>query len=218
MSILSSIIKDTPTPIAEVRRGPAAGAVEIVNRCLAKDVEDRYQTAKDLRNDLRALKNELTSGEVVPITGSAETQAPVSARRSWRTAGDSRGAAVASGGLVSAAVFVVARAPVHPRICYASVRLDQPDAADDDRHGAPGRHVQRRPLRRARDGERRSAEPVSAAGRDDQQRRDCAAGRGALCRRGLFTRRQSHLLRDLCNGEEHRHCCIRSRCSAAARD
>ena len=81
MSTLSAIIKDTPKSLADVRPGLPRELWKIINRCLAKDVEDRYQTAKDLRNDLRALKNELTSGEVVPITGSgvhatAERSAP----------------------------------------------------------------------------------------------------------------------------------------------
>jgi Tol biopolymer transport system component len=109
MSILSAIIKDTPAPIAEVRRGLPRELSKIINRCLAKDVEDRYQTAKDLRNDLRALKNELTSGEIVPITSSAETHAPVSARRSWRTPAIL--AAVALLAVVIAAVFVWRRTP-----------------------------------------------------------------------------------------------------------
>ena len=104
MSILSSIIKDTPTPIAEVRRGLPRELSKIINRCLSKDVEDRYQAAKDLRNDLRALKNELTSGEVVPITGSAETQAPLTARRSWRMPAILAAAAVLLTVLISAAV------------------------------------------------------------------------------------------------------------------
>jgi eukaryotic-like serine/threonine-protein kinase len=72
MSILSSIIKDTPKSIADLRPGLPRELSKIVSRCLAKDVEDRYQSAKDLRNDLRALKNDLTSGEIVPITASGE--------------------------------------------------------------------------------------------------------------------------------------------------
>ena len=70
MSTLSAIIKDTPKPITEIRPGLPRELSKIISRCLAKDVEDRYQSAKDLRNDLRALKNELTSGEIEPITGS----------------------------------------------------------------------------------------------------------------------------------------------------
>jgi eukaryotic-like serine/threonine-protein kinase len=84
MSTLSAIIKDTPRPILEVRPGLPRELAKIINRCLAKDVEDRYQSAKDLRNDLRALKNDLTSGEIEPISASGVRAAvvPAPAQRS----------------------------------------------------------------------------------------------------------------------------------------
>jgi Tol biopolymer transport system component len=86
LSILSSIMKDTPRPITEAREGIPRELSKIVNRCLAKDPEDRYQSAKDLRNDLRALKNELTSGEIVPVTsGSGVTAAAPAAKKGSRT-------------------------------------------------------------------------------------------------------------------------------------
>jgi serine/threonine protein kinase/Tol biopolymer transport system component len=81
MSTLSAIIKDTPKPIADLRPRLPREVSRIVNRCLAKDVEDRYQSAKDLRNDLRALKNDLASGEVASIHGSRGHVAPTAARR-----------------------------------------------------------------------------------------------------------------------------------------
>jgi eukaryotic-like serine/threonine-protein kinase len=79
MSILSAIMKDSPRPVTEAKRGLPRDFSRIVMRCLAKDVEDRYQSAKDVRNDLRALKNDLTSGEVVPVSASGEapTAAPI---------------------------------------------------------------------------------------------------------------------------------------------
>jgi Tol biopolymer transport system component/predicted Ser/Thr protein kinase len=80
MSVMSAIMKDTPKSVTEVRPGLPRELSKIVNRCLAKDVEDRYQSAKDLRNDLRALKNELTSGELQPITGSGESAKPSAAK------------------------------------------------------------------------------------------------------------------------------------------
>ncbi len=79
MSTLSAIIKDTPRPITEVRQGLPRELSKIINRCLAKDVEDRYQSAKDLRNDLRALKNDLTSGEIEPISASGISTAAAAA-------------------------------------------------------------------------------------------------------------------------------------------
>jgi len=84
MSTMSSIIKDTPKPITELRPGLPRELSKIVNRCLAKDVEDRYQSAKDLRNDLRALKNELTSGEIEPISGAGRRASASAASPSRR--------------------------------------------------------------------------------------------------------------------------------------
>ena len=86
MSTLSAIIKDTPKPITEVRPGLPRELSKIINRCLAKDVEDRYQSAKDLRNDLRALKNELTSGEIEPISESGVRSVATHAAARQRTA------------------------------------------------------------------------------------------------------------------------------------
>ena len=80
MSILSSIMRDTPRPVTEAKRGLPREFSRIITRCLSKDVEDRYQTAKDVRNDLRALKNDLTSGEIVPITTSADGPSAVPVR------------------------------------------------------------------------------------------------------------------------------------------
>ncbi len=88
MSTLSAIIKDTPKSIQDVRPGLPRDLAKIINRCLAKDVEDRYQSAKDLRNDLRALKNDLTSGDIVPITGSGDRAARRCSARSFRFALD----------------------------------------------------------------------------------------------------------------------------------
>jgi Tol biopolymer transport system component len=102
MATLSAIIKDAPRSIQEVRPGLPRELAKIVGRCLAKDVEDRYQSAKDLRNDLRALKNDLTSGEIVPITGSTE--------RAAVSAAPARGGSVSRLAIVAAIVVVIATA------------------------------------------------------------------------------------------------------------
>jgi serine/threonine protein kinase/Tol biopolymer transport system component len=62
MSLLSAIIKDTPSSVTDLRQDLPRDVGRILRRCLAKDPEERYQTAKDLRNDLRLLKEDLDSG------------------------------------------------------------------------------------------------------------------------------------------------------------
>lgn len=64
MSVLSAILRETPRPLTEVRRMLPRDLERIVRRCLAKDPEDRYQTAKDLRNDLKELQHEFETGEL----------------------------------------------------------------------------------------------------------------------------------------------------------
>jgi Tol biopolymer transport system component len=84
VSVLSSVLKDTPPLVTDVRPQLPRDLGRMVKRCLAKDPEERYQTAKDLRNDLKVLKEESDSGDLV------------------------RGSAVASAASLSSASVVVA--------------------------------------------------------------------------------------------------------------
>ena len=63
LSVLSSILRDTPASVTDLRHELPRDLGRIIRRCLAKDPEDRYQTAKDLRNDLRGLREDLSSGD-----------------------------------------------------------------------------------------------------------------------------------------------------------
>lgn len=74
VSIISSILKDTPSAITDLNPALPAGLSKIIRRCLAKDPSRRYQTATDLRNELEELKQELDSG--VTMTMSASMSAP----------------------------------------------------------------------------------------------------------------------------------------------
>jgi serine/threonine protein kinase len=58
VSIISSIIKDTPKPVTDINPALPADFARIVRRCLAKDPSRRYQTAADLRNELEELKQD----------------------------------------------------------------------------------------------------------------------------------------------------------------
>ena len=55
-SILSSVLKDTPPSVTELRPTLPRDLGRIVRRCLNKDPERRYQTAKDIRNEMEELK------------------------------------------------------------------------------------------------------------------------------------------------------------------
>jgi TolB-like protein len=66
VSVLSSILKDTPPSITDLKATLPRELGRIVRRALTKDVERRYQTAKDLRNELEDLKREIESGPVPP--------------------------------------------------------------------------------------------------------------------------------------------------------
>lgn len=56
---LNKIIREAVTPISEVNPHAPADLPRIVRRCLAKDVDDRYQTIKDVAIELREVRGEL---------------------------------------------------------------------------------------------------------------------------------------------------------------
>jgi serine/threonine protein kinase len=58
----SSILRDTPPPITEIKANLPRHFARIIETCLEKDPEQRYQSAKDLRNALQALRRETESG------------------------------------------------------------------------------------------------------------------------------------------------------------
>jgi Tol biopolymer transport system component/serine/threonine protein kinase len=78
LSVLSSIIRDAPPSVTDLNPAVPREVAKIVRHCLVKDVEHRYQSAKDLRNELEELRRELESGDV------AKTDAPRVETRSGR--------------------------------------------------------------------------------------------------------------------------------------
>ena len=64
LTLLSSILKDTPSPITAINPSMPHELARIVRHCLAKDPTRRYQTAADLRNELEELQADLASGEL----------------------------------------------------------------------------------------------------------------------------------------------------------
>jgi Tol biopolymer transport system component len=78
VSILSSILRDTPPSVKQLKQSLPRQLGRIIRRCLAKDVERRHQTALDLRNELEELKQEIDSGELEMVADLA-----VRRRKRW---------------------------------------------------------------------------------------------------------------------------------------
>jgi Flp pilus assembly protein TadD len=64
--IISAIVRDTPASVTDLRPRLPRQIGRILRRGLEKDVERRYQTAKDLRNELQDLQSELAEERLRP--------------------------------------------------------------------------------------------------------------------------------------------------------
>ncbi|HVO11805.1 MAG TPA: protein kinase [Vicinamibacteria bacterium] len=85
LSVLSSILKDEPRPVSELRPEVPRPLGRMIQRCLEKRPEDRYQSVSDLRRDLEDLQRDLQSGELLLSTtaGRQRLLSTVSAGRRW---------------------------------------------------------------------------------------------------------------------------------------
>ncbi len=64
---LSRIQHDEAAPLSDVDASAPAELQRIIHKCLAKDADERYQTAPDLRVDLRALAADVEAGQTRPV-------------------------------------------------------------------------------------------------------------------------------------------------------
>jgi len=81
LSVLTSVLRDQPPPLSGLNPALPRDLSKIVRKCLAKDPDRRYQSAKDLRNDLEDLRADLASGE---LTKPAALPAVLDASMPWR--------------------------------------------------------------------------------------------------------------------------------------
>ena len=70
-SVIGSILKDEPAPLREVRPRLPRQLDRLVGTCLAKDPDDRWQTMRDLKRELRWLAQSGGEAEEPPEAASA---------------------------------------------------------------------------------------------------------------------------------------------------
>ena len=83
-SVIGSILKDEPAPLREVRSGLPPRLDRLVRTCLAKDPDDRWQTMRDLKRELRWLAQAGGEADEPPATAAAPARG--SGLAGWRLA------------------------------------------------------------------------------------------------------------------------------------
>ncbi len=68
--LVSAILRDTPVPVTQVREDLPRHLGRIIAHCLQKDLQERFQTARDLSSELRQLRDEVKR-EVLPVLPAA---------------------------------------------------------------------------------------------------------------------------------------------------
>src|SRR6185436_9655538 len=104
VQIMNAILTAEPAPLAQIAAGTPPALARIVHRCLAKDREERYQSARDLAFQLESL----------PLAGEPAAARAPAGKRPWL-------AWIALGAAATAAVFAI--------LAYAATRRPADPAA-----------------------------------------------------------------------------------------
>ena len=70
---LSAIIREEPAPISEIAPGVPAPVAWLIERCLAKDAQERFASTRDLARDLASLSQHLTTS--APVSAALPSKA-----------------------------------------------------------------------------------------------------------------------------------------------
>ncbi len=131
VDIISSILRDKPPSVTDLRADVPPHLARVLRRCLEKDPRDRYQTSRDVFNELRELRAETSPASPAPAPRPAAAPA---ARAAWkRPASVAAAAILLAAALLSGHPFRVPallisragdrdRAERHPVDCRASAR------------------------------------------------------------------------------------------------
>jgi len=73
--LASAILRDTPRPLSELRTGLALELGRLIQRCLEKEAQNRFPSAREVFNGLQTLRRELDSG-IAPLRSSGSSSRP----------------------------------------------------------------------------------------------------------------------------------------------
>jgi len=71
-AVALAVLEETPAPISDINPGLPRHLGRIIGRCVEKDPERRYQSARDLHNELEGLKAEIATGQVQLMGAAAD--------------------------------------------------------------------------------------------------------------------------------------------------
>src|SRR6267142_731329 len=74
--VSSSILRDVPVPVITLRSDLPRDLNRIIARCLEKSPRDRFQTARDVSNELRYVQREIEAAAVAPSPAAASMLMP----------------------------------------------------------------------------------------------------------------------------------------------
>jgi len=76
-SLISVILRDQPAPISAIQPLTPHALDRVVGKCLAKDPEDRWQSASDLRSELRWIAESGSQAELPPTGAARKVRRPL---------------------------------------------------------------------------------------------------------------------------------------------
>jgi len=82
-AVVYSIINTDPEPLASHRTDLPGEMQGIIDKCLAKEIDQRYQSASELKRDLKDLRDSISTGRSALTGGTSRSQSTKSASRRW---------------------------------------------------------------------------------------------------------------------------------------
>ena len=70
-ALMSAILRESPNSVTVLKEDLPRQLARIIAHCLEKDPDRRFQTAKDLRNELQSLSREIETGEILESSTTA---------------------------------------------------------------------------------------------------------------------------------------------------